>query len=117
METPEFLEMLYQGWSKTTGAADTYWQPIEHDHLPAENRHRFSVDAVSEDHAIRVAAGLTEEDAAFITALHGCFADLHRTVLEAVDEAERADIEKDDAINQLGQLVIENDELRGMKDN
>lgn len=109
----EFFSTLYQGWSKTTGAENTYWQPVEHDHLPADNRHRFSVDAIDQDQgAVRVAAGLTEEDAAWITALHGCFADLTRRLHEAVDEAERFDCEKDRVINEMAMLAIENNNLR-----
>ncbi|BCP36424.1 hypothetical protein MINTMi198_17940 [Mycobacterium intracellulare M.i.198] len=112
MDDLEFFDVLYQGWSKTTGAENTYWQPIEHDHLPTDSRHRFSVDAVGEDHAVRVAAGLTEEDAAWITALHGCFADLTRRLHQAVDEAERFDIEKDRVISELALAEIENNDLR-----
>lgn len=104
MEDREFFDHIYQMWAKTTGASNMYWQPVEHD---APNRN-YSIDAVDEDQsAIRVAAGLSEEDADFLTAVHGCFADLIRRLGTSLDEADRLDEEKDGLIVRIADLEQE----------
>lgn len=109
MDDLEFFDVLYQGWSKTTGAADTFWMPEE----VAELHDGYRIVSVRQDQTKEtVAANLTEDDAAWITALHGCFADLTRRLHEAVDEAERFDCEKDRVINEMALLAEENNELR-----
>lgn len=76
-----------------------YWSITEHE---LDTERRFSVDAIdAEQSAVRVAAGLTEADAAFITALHGCLADLVRRLHDALDEADRLDLERDQLVLQL----------------
>lgn len=107
MDDLEFFDTLYQGWSKTTGAEDMYWEP----ELYQGQCH--VIWAVDQDgNRKRVATGMTESDAAWITALHGCFADLTRRLHQAVDEAERFEIEKDNVICEMAQLAEENNNLR-----
>jgi hypothetical protein len=53
-----------------------------------------------------------DEDADFITAIHGCFPDLIRTVLAALDEADRADFDKDSRECRIAELEAELAELR-----
>lgn len=114
MDDQSFFDTLYAGWSKTTGAENTYWMPVEilpkgHD----DEREFFDVVAVDEkDNRTLVASGLLEADAAWITALHGCFGDLTRRLHQAVDEAERFDTEKDRVISELALAEIENNDLR-----
>lgn len=108
MDDIEFFDTLYQGWTKTTGAENTYWMPVED-----EKSDYVDIVAVDQnDNRKHVASNVSVEDAAWITALHGCFADLTRRLHEAVDEAERFDIEKDRVIGELALAEIENNDLR-----
>ena len=109
MDEREFLATLYQEWSKTTGAENQYWMPVE---LP-NNPGRFKILAVDQDdRKTAVATLLTEADAAWITALHGSFGDVYRRVLEAFDEADGLDLELDKQIGTVAELSIHIDELR-----
>ena len=92
MDDREFFDMMYQGWSKTTGAEDMYWMP-EPSIAPGVV-HIYAVD--KNKVKTLVATGVREEDAAFITAVHGCYADLTRRLHMAVDEADRLDRERDE---------------------
>lgn len=108
MDAREFMDLLYAQWAKTTGAEKTYWQPTEHENLPPEYKRRFSIDAVEEDQsATRVAAGLSDEDSDWITALHGSFPDIYRRFLDALDEADRLDRENDENIGRIADLESE----------
>ncbi|AGK87968.1 hypothetical protein M041_gp51 [Mycobacterium phage Severus] len=109
MEDREFFDLLYQHWSKTTGAHDTYWMPEEDESFPG----LFSIIAVGKDESRKpVASFLKEEDADFITAMHGCLADLVRKLNDALDEADRADYDKDSRECRMAELELENAELR-----
>lgn len=101
MDDRQFFDEIYQLWSKTTGAEDRFWMPEEH----FDRSGRFNVYAVGQyddgdsNNPLRnrklVASGLNEADADWLTALHGCFADLHRRLHSALDEADRADFDHD----------------------
>lgn len=105
MEDNDFLDHIYQLWSKTTLAENGYWMPTEHE-LGTDRR--FSIDAVeSEDSSVRVAAGLSEADVDFITAVHGCFPDLIRRLRMAMDEAENLDLRVDDQEGVIAGLTQE----------
>lgn len=111
MEDRDFFDTLYQGWTKTTGAEDTYWMPEEH---PDEGFYTYDIFAVDEKQLqAHVASGLSEDDAAFITAVHGCFADLVRRLHTALDEADRWEYERDSQECRIAELVMENEDLRG----
>lgn len=108
MDDLDFFSILYQGWAKTTGAEDTYWMPEADEEAPTV----FSIYAVDENDSRKlVASHLQEEDAAFITALHGCYSDLTRRLLQALDEAERFECEKDAVISEMVLLAEENNRL------
>jgi hypothetical protein len=103
----EFFDLLYQGWSKTTGAETTFWMPEQDEY---GNWDIFAVDQEQNKTVVGMVA--SEEDAAWITALHGCFADLVRRLHQAVDEAERFDCEKDQVISEMAELI---EQLEGYK--
>jgi len=109
MDDIDFFSTLYQGWSKTTGAENSYWMPVEDEETP-EYVDIVAVD--QDDNRKPVASSVRVEDAAWITALHGCFADLVRRLHQAVDEAERFECEKDNVICEMAQLAVENNDLR-----
>ena len=110
MDDLDFFDMLYQGWSKTTGAEDSFWMPEEE---TGSASGLYKVLAVDQDqNRVLVAMGLNVADAAWITALHGCMADLTRRLHQAVDEAERFDCEKDRVISEMAVLAEENNDLR-----
>ncbi|BBY34930.1 hypothetical protein BST33_00155 [Mycolicibacter minnesotensis] len=111
MDDEEFFDVLYQGWSTTTGAENMFWSIVEHQDLDTDRR--FSVDAIDQDkRAIRVAEGLTEDDAAFVTAIHGCFADLHRRLHVALDAAECFNVDRDERECRIAELELEVQELK-----
>ncbi|MDV6975275.1 hypothetical protein [Mycobacterium intracellulare] len=109
MEDRDFFDVLYQGWAKTTGAENMFWMPEESEDFPG----LWDIVAVNEKQERKpLASFLTEEDSAFITAVHGCFGDLVRRLHAAVDEAERLDEQRDDQEFRIAELAIENEELR-----
>ncbi len=100
MDDREFFDKLYQMWSKTTGAKDRYW-----DYQKDGKDYFFNINAVGEEGENKfVASVLLDEDADFITAIHGCFPDIIRTVLAAMDEADRADFDKDSRECRIAEL-------------
>lgn len=106
MEDRDFFDTLYQGWSKTTGAEDSFWMPEDFDG-------RFGIVAVAQDEEqTQVATDLSEEDAAFITAVHGCFGDLTRRLHMALDEADRLDHAADVREGEMLELVLQNQGLQ-----
>lgn len=109
MDDREFFDHLFQQWSKTTGAEDRYWMPEKH----FDNSGRFNIYAVAEDESRKlVASGMTETDADWLTAVHGCFADLFRRLHSALDEADRADYDRDSRECRIAELEMEVQELR-----
>lgn len=109
----EFIDMLYAGWAKTTDAEHSYWQPEEMVNNPGQFKvYAVTVDPETGDESRKlVATQLSEEDAAFVTAIHGSFGDVCRRVLEAYDEADRADEALDSQIVRVAELEIQVDEL------
>lgn len=109
MEDRDFFDELFQLWAKTTGADDRYWMPEAH----FDNSGRFNVYAVAQDESRKlVASGLSEHDADWLTALHGCFADLWRRMHAALDESDRADFDRDSRECRIAELEAEAGELR-----
>jgi len=106
MDDKAFLDKLYQLWSKTTGAENTYWDYQEYGDT-------FDIDSVGSDgERVNVAALFSDADADFITAIHGCLPDLYRLAMDALDEAERADFNKDSRECRIAELELELAELR-----
>ena len=105
MDDRELLDKLYQLWTKTTGAADTYWDYQEGD--------GFTINSVGQDGPSEVVAFCeADADADWITAVHGCFADLMRRFHQALDEADRADLNRDEREQRIAELEIEVASLR-----
>lgn len=102
MEDREFFDHLYQLWSKTTGAKDMYWMPQANEGSPT-----FDILAVSEESgSYRIASYLEDEDADFITAIHGCLPDLVRRLNSALDESDRLDHERDSQECRIAELEL-----------
>lgn len=113
MDEREFLDLIYIGWKKTTKAENSYWM---HEEM-VNNPEKFKVYAVTvnpetqEQTRDLVASFLSEEDAAFVTALHGSLPDIVRRCHEAFDEADRLDEEKDRLEGVVFELELESDAM------
>lgn len=106
MDDRDFFDVLMQMFSKTTGAEDRFWQPEEY----TDHSGRWNVYAVHQEQGRKlVASGLTEIDADFVTAIHGCLPDLVRRLHMAVDESDALDIERDELVNRVAELERESD--------
>lgn len=104
MEDRDFFDKLFQLWSSTTGSQDRFWMPEAH----FDNSGRWNVYAVGQDESRKlVASGLSDKDSDFITAVHGCFADLWRRLHSALDEADRADHDRDSRECRIAELESE----------
>ena len=106
MEDREFFDTLYQLWVKTTGASERFWDV-------QRTITGFEVGSVSaaEDRG-KVAEFLTEGDADWVTAVHGCFPDLCRRLHAALDEADRLDREMDEVQSRLAAAELRIVELQ-----
>ncbi|QGH80599.1 hypothetical protein SEA_RAHALELUJAH_39 [Mycobacterium phage Rahalelujah] len=93
----EFFDELYQQWSQTTGAKDTFWMPVQSEEYPD----LFKIKAVDPNEqgapGSIIAEYMSEEDADFICGLHGAIPDLIRHLGEATDRADRLDEARDRA--------------------
>lgn len=110
MEDRDFFDHLYSLWAKTTGAEDCYWMPADD-----PNEHvRWQVFAVPQegDHKW-IGSFHKDEDADFITAVHGCLPDLVKRLHMAVDEADRLDFDRDSQECRIAELEQEILELKG----
>ncbi|AFI24947.1 hypothetical protein [Mycobacterium phage SWU1] len=105
----EFFDILYQQWSKTTWAANSYWMP------EGDERRGYTILAVDQaKDEKRIIADLiaTEADADFICGLHGAIPDLIRRLHEAIDEATSKDEARDRAEANLAEAYLENQGLQ-----
>lgn len=103
MEDRDFFDKLYQLWQSTTGAEDRFWMPEKN----SDHSGRWNIYAVGEDKSRKLlASGLTENDSDFITAMHGCLPDLWRRLHSALDEADRADYERDSRECRIAELEV-----------
>jgi hypothetical protein len=102
MDDRDFMDMMYQGMTKTTHAETAYWG-FEPD-LSERGFDIFYVDQSAPDEKQILGWVEHEVDAAFITAVHGAFPDIHRRWLMALDEAEQKDAEKDEAESTAADL-------------
>jgi hypothetical protein len=108
MEDREFFDYLYQLWSKTTGAADCYWMYEQVGVPPVCDIYSVAQDGTKK----RIASDFHDEDADFITAIHGSLPDLVRRLNMALDEADNADYDRDARECRIAELELENKELR-----
>lgn len=112
MEDREFFDLLYQHFAKTTEAKDSYWM-YEEERDPSLDVRNFNIFAVaSEEDRTWIGVVYSEEDAEFITALHGCFPDLVRRMHDALDESDRLDEDRDNQEVSIATLIEENSALR-----
>ena len=108
MENDEFFDYIYQQWSKTTGA-ESHFYTVEEVTFDTDNDYEktWDVVAVSEtDDKQFVANFRSERDADWFASVHGCFADLIRTLKDQADEIERLDERVDDQEHDIFNLVI-----------
>jgi hypothetical protein len=108
MNERELVDELYQMWSKTTAAGNGGWDIEEDD----ESKY---VDVVSIDtNEWEQIIGFTMDraDADFITAVHSAFPELVRMVHSALDEADRADHNKDSRECRIAELEMQVMELK-----
>jgi hypothetical protein len=115
MEDRDFFDTLYQLWSKTTGAEDTYWKYEEDTRHYAGGPGTFNIYSVDSSGQEKFVASLqSDEDADFITAVHGSLGDLVRRLHEALDEADSADFNHDSQECRIAELELENARLEGL---
>lgn len=107
MEDREFFDELYRLWSKTTGAEKCYW---DYRQLADGVCHIEAVEQDGWGHP--VANHLEDADADWITAVHGCFPDLVRRLYAALDEADRADYDRDSRECRIAELEAEVADLK-----
>lgn len=107
MDDKEFFDKLFQLFSDTTGAENTYWMYEECDDGG------YDLHAVNDD-GDKVFVGFLDDeaDAEFVTAVHGCLADLVRRLHMALDEADRADFDRDSRECRIFELECEVAELK-----
>lgn len=109
MQDRDFFDLLYQQWSKTTGAENQFWASEENHNFPGEWV-IWSVD--QDDNRTQVAYNLREVDADFIAGLHGCFGDLVRRWHAALDSEEESEKRADEAVQDQFKLATELAELK-----
>ncbi|AWN02377.1 hypothetical protein SEA_CONCEPTII_45 [Mycobacterium phage ConceptII] len=107
MEFQEFCDRIYQVFSQTTGAEDRFWV-VERDNTGVSE-----VFAVGQDESRWLIGGfLHEQDADFIASIHGALADMVRRSMEAVDDAARLELERDNLMGRVFDLELE---IQGLK--
>lgn len=107
MDFREFLDEIYAAWAKTTGAENQYWMPEDNE------IHGLDIWAVNEEQVKSpVASFVSDADSSFITAIHGALPDLVRRTHEALDEADRLDLQRDEQENRIAEVVGELDQAR-----
>lgn len=112
MDFREFLDEIYATWAKTTGAEKSYWQPEKL--CIGSNDEFWEVYATYEDgEKDFIATCNGEEDSDFITAIHGALPDLVRRTHEALDEADRLDLQRDEQEIRIAGLEETINELNG----
>ena len=106
----EFFDELYQLWSKSSWAEHGFWMPQEY----VDGTGRFKLYAVNpeDDSKKLIASELSDEDADFISAIHGALPDLVRLLHQALDEADRADYDRDSRECRIAELELQVQELR-----
>lgn len=104
MQDEEFYDLLYQLWTKTTGAGNSFWK--------YEEEWPGIISTVHEDGwEDQIAYGMQDNDLEWVTAVHGCFGDLIRKLKDLEDENARLDEKHDQAQADILDLVKENQSL------
>jgi len=105
----EFFDELYQVWSKTTQADNGWWVSEEHFDKSGRFNIYSTVPHIDQPGHSRklIASGLNERDADFIASLHAALPELIGRLHEALDEADRADYDRDSRECLIAELVSE----------
>ena len=99
----ELLDRLYQSSAQTTGSENTTWDYGFED----EGRDPLNVYAVDQDGGFTfVAAFANEADAEFVTLVHNAIATVVRESHDALDEADRADRQRDEGQCRLAEVEL-----------
>ncbi|ASZ72830.1 hypothetical protein SEA_DRAKE55_41 [Mycobacterium phage Drake55] len=106
----QFFDELYQQWSATTGAKDTYWIVEEDSGRYDSGPNTYIVWAFHPQTQEKTFVGSfdKEADADFVAGLNGAVPDLIRRLHDAIDEATRKDEANDIAQGQLADALLEN---------
>lgn len=112
MDFREFLDELYQMLCRTTGDEHTFWAV---DKVEAEDGsitwNLYAANAEQEQTLL--ATFYYEVDVDFTASMHGALPDLVRRTHEALDEADRLDLQRDEREIRIAGLEETIDELRG----
>lgn len=104
----DLRDRLHQLWAKTTGDSDTFWK--KKDDFAATCVVSAPVDGG--DAEAYIATDMNTADAEWVVAAHGSWPQLARMITDALDEAERADSERDGRECRIAELELENQELK-----
>ena len=97
----EFLDTVYVSWPRTTCVETGYWEA-------RKVGDTFEVVAVNREQEEQVVAtGLAEEDANFIAHVHTALPEVIRQAHTALDEADRADADRDEREQRIAALELE----------
>jgi hypothetical protein len=108
MEFQEFCDRIYQVFSQTTGAEDRFWVVEKSAHGDV-----FDVFAVGQDESKEYVGNFPNEaDADFTASIHGAIADMVRRSMEAIDDAARLELERDNLMGRVFDLELE---IQGLK--
>ncbi|AFL48060.1 hypothetical protein CL91_gp45 [Mycobacterium phage Aeneas] len=109
MEFQEFCDRIYQVFSQTTGAEDRFWV-VEED---LDEYLQYQVLAVGQDESRKwLGSFANEADADFVASIHGALADMVRRSMEAIDDAARLELERDNLMGRVFDLELE---IQGLK--
>lgn len=112
MDFSEFLDTLYAGWSKTTGAENRYYIVEQATAFNGEPDGAWHVWAVAQDESREhVAVFQNETTADWFASLHGAFPELYRDFLAMDDHNARLDERVDEMTGEIALLVDEIREL------
>lgn len=104
----DLWDRLHQLWAKTTGDSDTFWK--KKDEFSATCVVSAPVDGG--DTEAYIATDMNTADAAFVVAVHGAWPQLTRLFNDALDEADRADADRDSRECRIAELELEIQELK-----
>jgi hypothetical protein len=95
------LDTVYVSWPRTTCAETGYWEARKVGAI-------FEVVAVTREQDEKlIATGLTEDDANFIAQIHTALPEVIRQAHTALDEADRADSDRDERECRIAELELE----------
>lgn len=108
MDDRDFIDQIYQLWSKTTHADTGGWEIVRDDKTVLVDIESTDRDGWEQT----ISFGTYEYDAQFIVTVHTAFPELVRRLHDALDEADRADHESDSRECRIAELELEVAELK-----